>query len=169
VGPFDSQRLLLSFLPPWSAGAYCPRSVAAGRPRPRRNSPKSHRCSCRQWQLKREGGRSRPLLTTPPDRATLQAAGFDVIASPRDLDGDTLRKSFRDFIKKAVGIAVRYEWRFSTPRLLLNSVAGENLLIIPGRFCTIHNVDADSYLLACASATTRAACDASPESQRRRA
>ena len=31
---------------------------------------------------------------------TLQAAGFDVIGA-RDLDGDTLRKSFRDFIKKA--------------------------------------------------------------------
>lgn len=31
---------------------------------------------------------------------TLQAAGFDVIGA-RDLDGDTLRKSFRDFIEKA--------------------------------------------------------------------
>src|SRR5438067_1273423 len=31
---------------------------------------------------------------------TLQAAGFDVIGA-RDLDGDTLRKSFRDFIQKA--------------------------------------------------------------------
>ena len=30
---------------------------------------------------------------------TLQAAGFDVIGA-RDLDGDTLRKSFRDFIQK---------------------------------------------------------------------
>ena len=31
---------------------------------------------------------------------TLQAAGFDVVGA-RDLDGDTLRKSFRDFIHKA--------------------------------------------------------------------
>ena len=31
---------------------------------------------------------------------TLQAAGFDVVGA-RDLDGDTLRKSFRDFIQKA--------------------------------------------------------------------
>jgi uncharacterized caspase-like protein len=31
---------------------------------------------------------------------TLQAAGFDVIGA-RDLDGDTLRKSFRDFVQKA--------------------------------------------------------------------
>ena len=31
---------------------------------------------------------------------TLQAAGFDVIGA-RDLDGDTLRKSFHDFIQKA--------------------------------------------------------------------
>ena len=29
---------------------------------------------------------------------TLQAAGFDVIGA-RDLDGETLRKSFRDFIQ----------------------------------------------------------------------
>ena len=31
---------------------------------------------------------------------TLQAAGFDVVGA-RDLDGDTLRRSFRDFIQKA--------------------------------------------------------------------
>src|SRR3982074_2352642 len=31
---------------------------------------------------------------------TLQAAGFDVVRA-RDLDGDTLRRSFRDFIQKA--------------------------------------------------------------------
>ncbi|MBV9562621.1 MAG: caspase family protein [Bradyrhizobium sp.] len=31
---------------------------------------------------------------------TLQAAGFDVVGA-RDLDGDTLRKSFRDFVQKA--------------------------------------------------------------------
>src|ERR1700716_2146056 len=30
----------------------------------------------------------------------LQAAGFDVVGA-RDLDGDTLRRSFRDFIQKA--------------------------------------------------------------------
>jgi uncharacterized caspase-like protein len=45
-----------------------------------------------------------PLATTANDAGliaqTLQAAGFDVIGA-RDLDGDTLRKSFRDFIKKA--------------------------------------------------------------------
>ncbi|MCK1638905.1 caspase family protein [Bradyrhizobium sp. 157] len=45
-----------------------------------------------------------PLATTANDAGliaqTLQAAGFDVIGA-RDLDGDTLRKSFRDFIRKA--------------------------------------------------------------------
>ena len=33
---------------------------------------------------------------------TLQAAGFDVIGA-RDLDGETLRKSFRDFVQKVQG------------------------------------------------------------------
>ena len=45
-----------------------------------------------------------PLATAANDAGliaqTLQAAGFDVIGA-RDLDGDTLRKSFRDFIQKA--------------------------------------------------------------------
>lgn len=45
-----------------------------------------------------------PLATTANDAGliaqTLQAAGFDVVGA-RDLDGDTLRKSFRDFILKA--------------------------------------------------------------------
>jgi uncharacterized caspase-like protein len=45
-----------------------------------------------------------PLATAANDAGliaqTLQAAGFDVIGA-RDLDGDTLRKSFRDFIKAA--------------------------------------------------------------------
>src|SRR5215470_11865269 len=45
-----------------------------------------------------------PLATTANDAGliaqTLQAAGFDVIGA-RDLDGDTLRKSFRDFVQKA--------------------------------------------------------------------
>ena len=45
-----------------------------------------------------------PLATAPNDAGliaqTLQAAGFDVIGA-RDLDGDTLRRSFRDFIQKA--------------------------------------------------------------------
>ena len=45
-----------------------------------------------------------PLATTANDAGliaqTLQAAGFDVIGA-RDLDGDMLRKSFRDFIQKA--------------------------------------------------------------------
>lgn len=44
------------------------------------------------------------LATTANDAGliaqTLQAAGFDVVGA-RDLDGDTLRKSFRDFIQKA--------------------------------------------------------------------
>jgi uncharacterized caspase-like protein len=44
-----------------------------------------------------------PLATAANDAGliaqTLQAAGFDVIGA-RDLDGDTLRKSFRDFIQK---------------------------------------------------------------------
>src|SRR5437763_5931822 len=45
-----------------------------------------------------------PLATAANDAGliaqTLQAAGFDVIGA-RDLDGDTLRKSFREFIQKA--------------------------------------------------------------------
>ncbi|MBR0814741.1 caspase family protein [Bradyrhizobium diazoefficiens] len=45
-----------------------------------------------------------PLATTANDAGliaqTLQAAGFDVVGA-RDLDGDTLRKSFRDFVQKA--------------------------------------------------------------------
>src|SRR5215203_581277 len=45
-----------------------------------------------------------PLATAANDAGliaqTLQAAGFDV-AGARDLDGDTLRRSFRDFIQKA--------------------------------------------------------------------
>jgi len=44
-----------------------------------------------------------PLATAANDAGliaqTLQAAGFDVIGA-RDLDGDTLRKSFRDFMQK---------------------------------------------------------------------
>jgi uncharacterized caspase-like protein len=47
-----------------------------------------------------------PLATAANDAGliaqTLQAAGFDVIGA-RDLDGDSLRKSFRDFIQKAEG------------------------------------------------------------------
>src|SRR4249920_44731 len=45
-----------------------------------------------------------PLATAANDAGliaqTLQAAGFDV-AGARDLDGDTLRRSFRDFMQKA--------------------------------------------------------------------
>src|SRR6202158_1324544 len=45
-----------------------------------------------------------PLATAANDAGliaqTLQAAGFDVVGA-RDLDGDTLRRSFRDFIQKA--------------------------------------------------------------------
>jgi uncharacterized caspase-like protein len=45
-----------------------------------------------------------PLATAANDAGliaqTLQAAGFDVVGA-RDLDGDTLRKSFRDFTQKA--------------------------------------------------------------------
>src|SRR6266513_5146434 len=45
-----------------------------------------------------------PLATSANDAGliaqTLQAAGFDVVGA-RDLDGDTLRRSFRDFIQKA--------------------------------------------------------------------
>src|SRR4030081_1156380 len=45
-----------------------------------------------------------PLPTAANDAGliaqTLQAAGFDVVGA-RDLDGDTLRRSFRDFIQKA--------------------------------------------------------------------
>src|SRR6476469_4067239 len=45
-----------------------------------------------------------PLATAANDAGliaqTLQAAGFDVVGA-RDLDGDALRRSFRDFIQKA--------------------------------------------------------------------
>src|SRR5690242_4827255 len=45
-----------------------------------------------------------PLATAANDAGliaqTLQAAGFDVVGA-RDLDGDAMRKSFRDFIQKA--------------------------------------------------------------------
>src|SRR6201985_4025298 len=46
-------------------------------------------------------------LTTPANDAgliaqTLQAAGFDV-AGARDLDQDSLRRAFRDFLEKATG------------------------------------------------------------------
>jgi uncharacterized caspase-like protein len=45
-----------------------------------------------------------PLATAANDAGliaqTLQAAGFDVVGA-RDLDGDTLRRSFRDFVQKA--------------------------------------------------------------------
>src|ERR1700742_3237520 len=45
-----------------------------------------------------------PLATAANDAGliaqTLQAAGFDVIGA-RDLDGNALRRSFRDFIQKA--------------------------------------------------------------------
>ena len=52
-----------------------------------------------------------PLATAANDAGliaqTLQAAGFDVIGA-RDLDGDTLRKSFRDFIQKAESVRPGY-------------------------------------------------------------
>src|SRR6187455_1314712 len=45
-----------------------------------------------------------PLATAANDAGliaqTLQAAGFDVVGA-RDLDGETLRQTFRDFIDKA--------------------------------------------------------------------
>src|SRR5690242_9603530 len=47
-----------------------------------------------------------PLATAANDAGliaqTLQAAGFDVVGA-RDLDGDALRKSFREFMQKAAG------------------------------------------------------------------
>jgi len=47
-----------------------------------------------------------PLKNTANDAGliaqTLQAAGFDVVGA-RDLDQDTLRRSFRDFLEKAAG------------------------------------------------------------------
>ncbi len=47
---------------------------------------------------------SSPLATAANDAGliaqTLQAAGFDVVGA-RDLDGETLRQTFRDFIQKA--------------------------------------------------------------------
>jgi hypothetical protein len=49
---------------------------------------------------------AQPLTTAANDAGliaqTLQAAGFDVVGA-RDLDQDTLRRSFRDFLDKATG------------------------------------------------------------------
>ena len=60
---------------------------------------KAHRARRRQRRLCKS-----PLATAANDAGliaqTLQAAGFDVVGA-RDLDGDTLRKSFRDFMQKA--------------------------------------------------------------------
>ena len=66
---------------------------------PRRSTGKAHRARGRQAAYAKV-----PLATAANDAGliaqTLQAAGFDVIGA-RDLDADTLRKSFRDFIQKA--------------------------------------------------------------------
>lgn len=75
-----------------------------------------------------------PLQTAANDAGliaqTLQAAGFDVIGA-RDLDGDTLRKSLRDFLKKAEGsgantVAVVYLCGYGL------QLAGENYFIPVG-------------------------------------
>jgi hypothetical protein len=54
-----------------------------------------------------------PLATAANDAGliaqTLQAAGFDVVGA-RDLDGDTLRRSLRDFLQKAEQSG-RTRWR----------------------------------------------------------
>src|SRR5215467_3140695 len=72
-----------------------------------------------------------PLATTANDAGliaqNLQAAGFDVIGA-RDLDGDSLRKSFRDFLQKAQAspadtIAVVYLTGYGV------QLAGENYFI----------------------------------------
>src|SRR5260370_112635 len=72
-----------------------------------------------------------PLATAANDAGliaqTLQAAGFDVVGA-RDLDGDTLRKSFRDFIQKAETsgpgtVAMVYLARYG------GQLAGENYFI----------------------------------------
>jgi uncharacterized caspase-like protein len=68
-------------------------------------------CAAAQQQEKRialvvgDGAYAKsPLATAANDAGliaqTLQAAGFDVVGA-RDLDGDTLRRSFRDFVQKA--------------------------------------------------------------------
>ena len=72
-----------------------------------------------------------PLATTANDAGLiaqqLQAAGFDVIGA-RDLDGDTLRKSFHDFVEKAQAdpantVAIVYLAGYGT------QLAGENYFI----------------------------------------
>src|SRR6266481_176871 len=72
-----------------------------------------------------------PLATAANDAGliaqTLQAAGFDVVGA-RDLDADTLRKSFRDFIQKAQAsgpgtVAIVYLAGYGM------QVAGENYFI----------------------------------------
>jgi hypothetical protein len=53
---------------------------------------------------------SGPLNTAANDAGliaqTLQAAGFDVVGA-RDLDQDTLRRSFHDFLEKATGSGIK--------------------------------------------------------------
>lgn len=75
--------------------------LAAGAPNPARAQQPEKRIAL----VVGNGAYARsPLATTANDAGliaqTLQAAGFDVVGA-RDLDGDTLRKSFRDFIQKA--------------------------------------------------------------------
>src|SRR5712692_3601462 len=83
-----------------------------------------------------------PLATAANDAGliaqTLQAAGFDVIGA-RDLDGDTLRKSFRDFIQKAEAspsdtVAIVYLAGYGI------QLAGENYFI-PVDSAINHDVD----------------------------
>src|ERR1700688_1836882 len=83
-----------------------------------------------------------PLATAANDAGliaqTLQAAGFDVVGA-RDLDGDTLRRSFRDFIQKAEAsgpgtVAMVYLSGYGM------QLAGENYFI-PGDSALSRDVD----------------------------
>src|SRR3569623_1666853 len=83
-----------------------PESGWAQQPSPQQPQPQSQQPQEKRIALVIGNGAyvKAPLATAANDAGlvaqTLQAAGFEVIGA-RDLDGDTLRGSFRDFIQKA--------------------------------------------------------------------
>ena len=100
-----ARRLLLSFLPLGLLALLLASAIA----RPSAQTPQQEK---RIALVVGNGNYAKaPLATAANDAGliaqTLQAAGFDVIGA-RDLDGDTLRKSFRDFVQKAEASPVRH-------------------------------------------------------------
>src|SRR5215469_565608 len=65
---------------------------------------------------------------------SLQAAGFDVLGA-RDLDQDTLRRTFRDFLDKAAAsgpdtVALRHPWRQMMHVDVLASAFGVSVMLL---------------------------------------